>query len=635
MYRLWAATRAGCGSLRDVATAAERSEPLTDPVHRVAAGAVELLLAARSGEVEPAFLERLRSDLGDAHGLLHGSGDPVVVVAHRAALSDDELLVFAIAVGVERSEPLQQLLVGLTGDRARHRLEVSMVADLLGAGGAAAAGPRSGLQRAALVVPSRLDAAFGRTELAVHPRVMWALAGDTAPDRDLPPDAEVIRDVGAGDDTARTAALLVHGGGRRRRLDAVRRRLDAHRLLALRAPTTDAGWAAVVREATISGLGVAVEHDGRIDADGRRRVEAAGHLPWAFTSRSAPAFDDLPRLDWREVVADEQPPTASEWEAALGPGIPHRHRVSADQLATLSMALRANDGDADAAFRRLTSPELDALATHVRPRATWEDLILSPDRTARLRDLIDRYRHGSTVYDEWGFRPSPSRGLVALFSGPSGTGKTLSAEVVAGELGLDLYRMDLSSVVSKYIGETEKNLDRLFEAAGTGNFVLFFDEADALFAKRGDVGDAHDRYANIETSYLLQRLERYDGVVVLATNYEKNIDQAFMRRIHVRVDFVDPDATERLAIWRRNLRTAAPVADDVDLEWLATTFALSGAAIRNAVVDAAFLAAAEGTAITMSAMVRGVAREFRKLGRLVTSASWGPWAAVAAGATGG
>ncbi len=206
---------------------------------------------------------------------------------------------------------------------------------------------------------------------------------------------------------------------------------------------------------------------------------------------------------------------------------------------------------------------------------------------------------------------------MALFVGPSGTGKTLAAEIVAGELGLDLYKLDLSSVVSKYIGETEKNLEEVFAAAGAGNLVLFFDEADALFGKRSEVHDARDRYANIEVSYLLQRLESYDGLVVMATNFEKNIDEAFLRRIHVRVEFATPGATERAAIWALNLPPDAPRDDDVDVAWLAERFELTGAAIRNAVVAAAFTAAAAGTAITMSSLVRGVAKEYAKVGRLV------------------
>jgi SpoVK/Ycf46/Vps4 family AAA+-type ATPase len=305
--------------------------------------------------------------------------------------------------------------------------------------------------------------------------------------------------------------------------------------------------------------------------------------------------------------------------------VPRLHHLSADQLDRLRVAAAVTGGDFAAAYRRLTSSKLDTLARHIEPRAGWDDLILSPSRKGRLLDLINRYRNAARVYDDWGFSASPSRGLVALFSGASGTGKTLAAEVVAAQLGLDLYRLDLSSVVSKYIGETEKNLDELFDAAAMANIVLFFDEADALFGKRSEISDAHDRYANVETSYLLQRIERYDGIVVLATNYEKNIDQAFLRRVHTRVDFPMPSESERMAIWQRNLRDSAPYADDIDLPWLVKQFDLSGAGIRNVIIDAAFLAAGENTPISMSHLVRGVARELHKLGRMATVDKFGKW----------
>jgi SpoVK/Ycf46/Vps4 family AAA+-type ATPase len=206
---------------------------------------------------------------------------------------------------------------------------------------------------------------------------------------------------------------------------------------------------------------------------------------------------------------------------------------------------------------------------------------------------------------------------VALFSGASGTGKTLAAEVVAGELGLDLYKVDLSSVVSKYIGETEKNLERIFSGAAAGELVLFFDEADALFGKRSEVADAHDRYANIEVAYLLQRLETYDGIAIMATNLQRNMDQSFLRRIHVAVEFPVPDEEGRRAIWQLSFPPDAPT-EDIDVDFLARQFRISGGSIRNAALTAAFIAAEAGGPITMEAAVLGVKREFQKLGRLRT-----------------
>jgi SpoVK/Ycf46/Vps4 family AAA+-type ATPase len=228
------------------------------------------------------------------------------------------------------------------------------------------------------------------------------------------------------------------------------------------------------------------------------------------------------------------------------------------------------------------------------------------------------------VYDRWGFNSAGGTGLVALFAGGSGTGKTLSAEVIGTTLGLDVYKVDLSSLVSKYIGETEKNLERIFDAASAGNVILFFDEADALFGKRSEVSDSHDRYANIEVAYLLQRIEAYDGIVVLATNLRANLDDAFLRRIHVSVDFRDPDEAQRLQIWQKSFPKDAPI-EDLDLPWLAKSFRITGGNIRNAATTAAFLAAEADRAIAMEDVVRGIDREFEKLGRLRTEADFGPY----------
>jgi SpoVK/Ycf46/Vps4 family AAA+-type ATPase len=307
----------------------------------------------------------------------------------------------------------------------------------------------------------------------------------------------------------------------------------------------------------------------------------------------------------------------------VGAGVPRSHRLTPEQLRLVERVLPARANDLDASVRRLGSGKLDRLARHIRPRRSWDDIVLDAERKEQMRTIVHRYRFADRVYRDWGFEPVPSSGVVALFVGPTGTGKTMAAEIVAGELGLDLYKLDLSSVVSKYIGETEKNLEGIFDAAGAGNLVLFFDEADALFGKRSEVRDARDRYANIEVSYLLQRLESYDGLVVMATNFEKNIDEAFLRRIHVRVEFTTPGPQERAAIWELNLPSGAPRGDDVDITWLAEHFELTGAAIRNAAVAAAFAAAADASPITMTALVRGVAKEYVKLGRLVKPEDFG------------
>ena len=230
------------------------------------------------------------------------------------------------------------------------------------------------------------------------------------------------------------------------------------------------------------------------------------------------------------------------------------------------------------------------------------------------------------VYQQWGFegKQSLGKGLNVLLAGPSGTGKTMAAGIMAGELGLDLYKIDLSTVVSKFIGETEKNLSRVFAEAETSNAILFFDEADALFGKRTEVRDAHDRYANIEVSYLLQRMEEYDGVVLLATNMRKNMDEAFVRRMHFMLEFPMPSEDDRRRIWQQVWPDDAPRSEDLDLDAVACRFELSGGNIRNVALAAAFLAADDGGGpIAMTHLLRAIRREYQKMGKVVAEQEFG------------
>jgi SpoVK/Ycf46/Vps4 family AAA+-type ATPase len=264
------------------------------------------------------------------------------------------------------------------------------------------------------------------------------------------------------------------------------------------------------------------------------------------------------------------------------------------------------------------------VAQRVPQTAGWSDLVLPADRMERLHALCARVRHRALVQDRWGFAGVPGAvgGVVALFTGPSGTGKTMAAGVLAGALGLELYRVDLAGVVSKYIGETEKNLERVFAAAEASDAVLFFDEADALFGKRTEVRDAHDRYANVEVSYLLQRIERHDGVVVLATNLRKNLDEAFQRRFQCVVEFPLPDRPHRRRIWQRVFPAAAPLDPALDLDLLADRFELSGGSIRNIAVEAAFAAAAEDRPIGPDHVASALRHEHQKLGRVAAAQAW-------------
>jgi SpoVK/Ycf46/Vps4 family AAA+-type ATPase len=274
--------------------------------------------------------------------------------------------------------------------------------------------------------------------------------------------------------------------------------------------------------------------------------------------------------------------------------------------------------DVAAACRQLSNQELGKLAVKIEPQCGWADLVLPSEKLALLREICNQIRHHYRVYESWGFGAKHSRGtgLSVLFSGPPGTGKTLAADVLANEVGLTLYKIDLSNVVSKYIGETEKNLARIFAEAETSNSILFFDEADALFGKRTEVSNAHDRYANIETSYLLQKMEEQDGVVILATNLRHNMDEAFTRRIRFIVEFPFPEADSRMRIWETLFPPAAPVSDEIDFAYLAREFAVAGGSIKNIVLNAAFLAAANGGTIGTRQILQGTRREYEKIGKL-------------------
>jgi DNA polymerase III delta prime subunit len=330
---------------------------------------------------------------------------------------------------------------------------------------------------------------------------------------------------------------------------------------------------------------------------------------------------------------------AAIWSAALGgaevpEAISVSHRLPLERIADgawlagaqASAAGRAHVSPADVEHgaRAASISSLGDLAIAMAPDIGWEDLVLPARPLTLLRSLAAFLRHRDLVLDEWGFgrRSGRAQGLVAMFAGDSGTGKTLAARVLANELGLELFRIDLATVVSKWLGETEKNLERVFAAAQGANAVLFFDEADAVFGRRSDVQDSHDRYANLQTAYLLQRMERHDGPIVLATNMRGNIDDAFLRRMDAVVEFPFPTAEYRLRLWELLLPPEAPRAPDVELDFLAERFELSGGGIRNAAIAGAVLAASEGSAIGMTQLVRGVAMEYAKHGRLTLAADF-------------
>ncbi len=269
------------------------------------------------------------------------------------------------------------------------------------------------------------------------------------------------------------------------------------------------------------------------------------------------------------------------------------------------------------ACRAAARPHLDALAQRIELKAGWDDLILPPEQAGLLRQLAGQVSQRQTVYEDWGFAEKMNRGLgiSALFTGETGTGKTMAAEVIANELQLNLYRIDLSAVVNKYIGETEKNLRRLFDAADDGGAILFFDEADAIFGKRSEVKDSHDRYANIEINYLLQRLESYRGLAILATNQREALDTAFIRRLRFIIHFPVPEAAERRLIWQRAFPPRTPL-QPLDYDHLAR-FNLTGGNIHSIALNAAFLAARAGAPVSMPLVLSAIRSEYLKLEKVV------------------
>jgi hypothetical protein len=299
----------------------------------------------------------------------------------------------------------------------------------------------------------------------------------------------------------------------------------------------------------------------------------------------------------------------------------------ASSLAAIRDPAHPEPGAADLleAGRSLTSANLSRYAVPIQPRYMWEDIVLPEEKMWQLRHVAARFEHRRTVNREWGFGDKLSRGkgLNILFTGLSGVGKTMAAEVLASALSLVLYQIDLSAVVSKYVGETEKSLSVIFREAELSQSLLFFDEADAFFAKRGEVQQAHDRYANFEVNYLLQRIEQFEGIVVLATNLQRNIDDAFLRRMHEVIDFSMPDETLRERIWRHHIPCSAPVAADIDYAFLARQFRFSGANIKNSVLSAAYLAAGKSKPIGMAEMIQGVRMELEKQGKLVMKSDFG------------
>ncbi|SER93468.1 ATP-binding protein [Actinokineospora terrae] len=408
------------------------------------------------------------------------------------------------------------------------------------------------------------------------------------------------------------------------------------------AALTEAVVVAAVREARLRDGGVVV---GPLDAPPEGLRALLEHdVPLVFhsglhwdagwsprTVLSLPLSPSGSANPWAEAItAATGEPADPEVVAAVG-----AYRVGSAQVEQItSVAARhaALDGrplgldHVQAGVRATNGSGLRRLARRITPTVTWDDLVLPEATRAQLAELAQRARLRDRVLGDWGMRPGGGRGrgVVALFAGESGTGKTMSAEVVAADLGMDLYVVDLATVVDKYLGETEKNLDRIFTEAERVQGVLLFDEADAVFGKRSKISDARDRYANLESAYLLSRLESFGGVAVLTTNLRSNVDDAFTRRLDVVAEFALPDARQREALWDRCLGAAMPRADDIDLTGCARRFELAGGSIRACAISAAYAAAADDRPVAMADLVAAVRQEYRKLGRLVDGDEFDP-----------
>ena len=529
----------------------------------------------------------------------------------------------AIAPGAPlRYWRLIELAPGPTLATSRLRIDECLLHHLLGV-----AGPDERLQ--GLVTPVEANGPLPPSHAALADAVQAALSAA----HPVRPIVHLVGPDGAGhEDVAATACA---------RLGLAVERMSAASLPAASGERTELArlWR---RHALLADAALLIDMIGSEEAEPRLTAFVAEMLGPVIVASAeqfaAPSAARTLRLDIARPTTMEQ---AALWQAALGPEAPplcgaiddlvgHFDLGRAAIAAAAAAAVPGETPDAQAArlhlaCRRQSRAQLDDLAQRIEPRARWDDLVVADATMTALRAICAQVRRRTVVYYRWGFAERFQRGLgvSALFCGPSGTGKTLAAEVLANALELDLYRVDLSRVVSKYIGETERNLSRIFDAAEAGHAVLLFDEADALFGKRTEVKDSHDRYANIEVSYLLQRMEEYRGLAVLTTNMREAIDQAFMRRLRFVVDFPFPAVAERELIWRRMFPQAAPT-EGLDFGRLAQ-LNVPGGNIRNIALAAAFLAADEDRPIGMRHLLTATQTEYAKLDRGLTASEQELW----------
>ncbi|AZM64690.1 MULTISPECIES: ATP-binding protein [unclassified Streptomyces] len=585
-----------------------------------------------------------------------GTGDRLAELAARRELTDLDAAVLLIALAPDIDRSFEALYGYLNDDVSRRRATTALALDLCGVPAHSpdararfsAAAPLRALGLLEIEEPER---PFLSRSLRVPDRLIAHLLGDDTPDAALlgrlHPVPDPLPGAGADEFTHRLATLLKTG--------PLTVYLREHRegdgltvfSAALRAAGVDALWTSdvadrvpeLLREARLTGRAAVVTGLGEQPGP---LVRALTEAPDVTVLVTDPRPYD-PQWSPHDPLVLEAPQqgagtaAAAAWRAALGPDADAAgfdlaatvapYRLGGDRVRRAAQAARAlaafeggplTAGHVRLAARRQSASGLERHARRIRPAVDWRDLVLPDGPLAQLRELALRARHRERVLGEWRLNAGGGRGrgVLGLFAGESGTGKTLSAEVVAADLGLDLYVIQLSSVVDKYVGETEKNLERIFTEADRTDAVLLFDEADAVFGKRSEVKDSHDRYANMESAYLLQRLESFGGIALLTTNLRANIDEAFTRRLDLVVDFPFPDPDQRLALWRHGL-SHVPCQDGIDPAPLAREFELAGGSIRSAVVTAAYLAAGRDEAVGAADLLEGARREYRKAGRLV------------------
>src|SRR5262245_58070061 len=588
------------------------------------------------------------------------------VLSRRLGLSSFERAILLLCAGVELDASLAALCAAAQGDSSRTYPTFSLALAALPEPHWSALAPAAPLRRWRLVeFVAQPGTPLTVTPLRIDERVLHYLTGIQQLDERLvglvdqvtaeplvPSHQSLARQIATiwAQASGRLPVIQLCGGDEMVRWEIAAAGctevgLDLYAVAAHALPTSSGELEAFARlwerEASLRSSALIVETEA-VERTDARSVGQIGKLlerinsPVLLSTRDRwrPLRRELRTLDVDKPTRDEQ---RAVWEALLGEataGVNGQLSALVSQFNFTVPAIRAcvqealasgAEGEALAtalwdAGRSQARPRLEDLAQRLVPRATWGDLVLADGEKAMLREIGMHVAHRSTVYETWGFAMTSARGLriSALFAGASGTGKTMAAEVLANALRLDLYRIDLSGVVSKYIGETEKNLRRVFDAADEGGAILFFDEADALFGKRSEVKDSHDRYANIEINYLLQRMESYRGLAVLATNMKGALDAAFLRRIRFVVNFPFPDAAQRAELWRRMFPPTTPT-DGLDAVKLAR-LNIPGGNIRNIAMNAAFLAAQAAEPVRMPHILRAVRSEYAKLERPLAEA---------------